>query len=140
VRWTSIAPIFGDVGTALPADDDEIFRAGKRAQVAADAKRFPGFRMVVQAGRAAIAFRNHRPLEGILLGIDIFRALRAERHTHALQNIQLQNPPDKFLHDDSLFALCPDVKDSRRTVRSQFPIFRVNWGLGNEAVISSLRR
>ena len=47
---------------AMPADHDQIFRAGQRAQVAGDAQRFARFRIHVQARRAAVALGDHRPL------------------------------------------------------------------------------
>jgi len=97
---------------AFPTDYDEIFGAGEGAEVAADAERFAGFGMIVEAGRAAIAFGNHGAFEGILLGVDVFRVLRAEGDAHALEHIQLKNPLDEFFHDDSLFGPGADVKDS----------------------------
>jgi len=47
---------------AMPADHDQIFRAGQRAQIAGDAQRLARFRIHVQARRAAVALGDHRPL------------------------------------------------------------------------------
>jgi len=77
---------------AMPANYDQIFRARKRAQVARDAKRFPGFRIHIQARRAAIPLRDHGPLERILLRINVFGVLRAEGQNHALPEIRQEQP------------------------------------------------
>jgi len=96
----------------FPANDDEIFRARQSAEIAANAKSFSGFGVIVQARRAAIALRDHGAFEGVLLGVDIFRVLGAKGDAHAFEHVQLENPFDEFFHADSLFAAGADVKDS----------------------------
>ena len=80
---------------AMPADDDQIFRAGQRAQVAGDAKRLARLRIHVQARRAAVPFRDHRALQRILLGIDILRILRPKSQNQSLPEIRQEQPLQK---------------------------------------------
>ena len=94
----------------MPANDDQIFRARERAQIARDAKRFSGFRIHVQARRAAVSLRDHGPLEGILLGINIFGVLRAEGQNHALPEIRQEQPLQDCVHGASLSVKVPIVK------------------------------
>ena len=54
----------------LPADHDQILRAGQRTQVAGDAEGLAGLRVVVEARGAAVALGDGRALEGVLLGIE----------------------------------------------------------------------
>src|SRR6266700_8314146 len=73
-----------------PSDDDKIFRARQRAQIAADTKRFAGFRIVIQARRAAVPLGDHGPLEGILFGDDLLRILHPEGDGKAFDEINLE--------------------------------------------------
>lgn len=90
--------IVGEVGEdlaasgviALPADDDEVFRAGQCAKIATDAKSFAGFGIVVEARRATIALGDHGPLERVLLGDDVLGILGAEGYRKAFQKIDLK--------------------------------------------------
>ncbi len=83
---------------ALPADDDEIFRAGQGAEIARYAKRFAGFGVDIEARGAAISLSHHRPLERILLGVNIFGSLVAEGHPHALGQVHKKKLPEQILH------------------------------------------
>jgi hypothetical protein len=78
---------------ALPAHDDQIFRAGQRAQIARYAKRFAGFRIDIQARGAAIAFGYHWALERILLGVNIFWRLITEGDPHAFEKVDQEKAP-----------------------------------------------
>jgi hypothetical protein len=73
-----------------PSDDDKIFRARQGAQIAANAKRFAGFRIVIETGRAAVPLGDHRPLEGILLGDDFLRILHPKGDGEAFDEINLE--------------------------------------------------
>jgi len=84
---------------AVPPDDDQIFRAGQSAEIAGDTKSFAGFRVHIQARRAAIPFRHHRALLRILLGINIFWILRAEGEEQTLPKIRQKQPTQKCIHD-----------------------------------------
>lgn len=80
---------------AMPADDDQIFRAGQRAQVTRNAQRLARFRIHVQARRASVSLRDHRALKRILLRIDVLRMLRPEGQDHALPEIRQEQPLQK---------------------------------------------
>jgi len=95
---------------AMPANHDQIFRARERAQIARDAKRFPGIRIHIQARRATITLRDHRPLERILLRINIFGVLRAEGQDHSLPEIREKQPLQDCVHGASLSVKVPIVK------------------------------
>jgi hypothetical protein len=77
---------------AMPADHDQIFWAGQRAQVARDTKCFASLRIHVQARRPAVPLRDHRPLQRILLGINILGVLRPESQAQALPEIRQKQP------------------------------------------------
>ena len=83
---------------ALPADHDQIFRAGQGAEIAGDAQRFAGLRIDVEARGAAIALGHHGPLERILLGVNILGILVAEGHPHALGQVHKKKLPEQILH------------------------------------------
>lgn len=80
---------------AMPADHDQIFRAGQRAQVARNAQRLARLRIHVQSRRAAVPLRNHRPLQRILLRIDVLRILRTKRQAQALPEIRQEQSLQK---------------------------------------------
>jgi hypothetical protein len=82
----------------MPADDDQIFRAREGAEIAGDAKRFTRLRIHVEARRAAITFGDHGPLEGILLGVNIFGGLITESDPHAFEQIDEKNAAQKIFH------------------------------------------
>jgi hypothetical protein len=75
--------------------------------------------MIVQPWSATIPLSNHRPLKGILLGVNVRGMLRAKRNAHAFQHVHLEKPRKQFLHVHSLFCQCPDVKDSWRKLATQ---------------------
>ena len=91
--------VVGELGQFLPprfrvADavhDDQLLGAGHRAEVAGDAKRFVGLGVFVEPRRAAIALRYPRPLQRILLGINLLRMLVAKRDAKALDQVPHQN-------------------------------------------------
>src|SRR5438445_1710883 len=90
---------------ALPANYNQVFRAGQRAKIARDAQRFAGFWTVIEPRRAAIALGNHRPLQRILLGVDVLWVLGAEGQQQALPEVHHEHPAKYFHHD--LFSLWP---------------------------------
>ena len=73
-----------------PTNDDEVFGARQGAQIAANAKSFAGFRIVIQARRAAVALGDHGPFKGILLGHNFLRILHPEGDGEALDEIDLE--------------------------------------------------
>ena len=83
---------------ALPSHHDEIFRASQRAQIAANAQRFAGLRIVIQTRRAAVALRHHRALERVLLGHNFLRILHPEGDGEALDKIDLKQALQEFPH------------------------------------------
>ena len=90
---------------ALPANYNQVFRAGQRTKIARDAQRFAGFWTVIEPRRTAIALGNHRPLQRILLGIDVLWILRAERQQQALPEVHHKHAAKYFHH--KLFSLWP---------------------------------
>src|SRR3990172_7952393 len=97
--------IVGKVGEHLaaalvvagPADDDQILRAGQRAEVAGDAEGFAGFGIVVEAGGAAVALGHHGPLLRVLLGVAGARALVAEGAPQAREQVNQEQPLECLL-------------------------------------------
>lgn len=83
---------------AMPADDDQIFRAGQGTEIAGDTKGFAGLRVHIQARRPAVPFRHHRALLRILLSINIFRVLRTEGQEQALPKIRQKQPTQECIH------------------------------------------
>ena len=73
-----------------PSDDNQVLRARQRAQITANAQRFAGFRIVIKAGRAAVALCHHRPLQRILLGDNFLRILHPKGDGEALDEIDLK--------------------------------------------------
>src|SRR6267142_587657 len=82
----------------LPAHHNQVLRACQCAQIAPDAQRLAGLRIVVQPWRAAIALRHHRPLQRILLGDNVLGILRPKSDCQALQKINLEQPLQEFPH------------------------------------------
>ena len=100
---------------ALPANDDQVLRAGQRTKIASNAQRLAGFRVDIEPGRAAIALGNHRSFQGILLGIDVLWVLRAEGEQQTLPEVHHKHPA-KYLYHSHL--VCgPGVGLSRRSGR-----------------------
>src|SRR3989338_3459401 len=97
--------IVGKVGEHLaaalvvagPADDDQVLRAGECAEVAGDAEGFAGLGIVVEAGGAAVALGHHGALLGVLLGVAGARALVAEGPPQARQEVNQEQPLERFL-------------------------------------------
>ena len=98
---------------ALPADDDQILGTSEGAKVAGYTQCFAGFRVDIEARRAAIALRNHRPLQRILLGIDVLWVLRAKGEQQAFPEIDHKHPA-KYL-DHSWLVCGSRVALSRRS-------------------------
>ena len=100
---------------ALPANDDQIFRAGQRTKIASNAQRLAGFWIDIEAGRAAIALRNHRPFQGILLSIDVLWVLRAKGEQQALPEVHHKHPAKYLYHSHLVCGPCVGL--SRRSGR-----------------------
>jgi len=89
------AQVVGEIRQLLAAgllvagagDYDQILRAGQRAQIAGDAHGLVGIGVDVKPRRAAIALGHLRPLQRILLGIDLLGILIAEGNFQSLQKI-----------------------------------------------------
>src|SRR6266849_2932594 len=65
---------------ALAGYNNQIFRAGHRAQVAGNAESLVGIGVDVQPRRASVPLGYLRPLQRILLGVDFLGMLISERH------------------------------------------------------------
>src|SRR6202451_2585734 len=86
------AQVVGKVGEFLAAgllvacarDHDEVLRTGERAQIAGNAHGLVGIGIHIQPRRAAIALGYLRPLQRILLGINLPWILVAKRDLQAL--------------------------------------------------------
>jgi hypothetical protein len=83
---------------ALPADDNQIFRAGQRAKIACNAQSFACFWIDIEPRRAAIPLRDHGPLQRILLRINVFGILRTEGQQQALPEIDHKHAANYFHH------------------------------------------
>src|SRR5215471_12476593 len=59
---------------------NQVFRAGQRAKIAGDAKRFIGVGIDIESWRTPIAFGYFGPLRRILLSVDVFGTLIPERN------------------------------------------------------------
>jgi hypothetical protein len=88
---------------ALPAHYDQVLRASQSAQIAANTERFACLRIIVQARRATVPLRHHRPFQRILLGNNILGILRPKGDREALQKIHLKQSLKEFPHALSLF-------------------------------------
>jgi hypothetical protein len=83
---------------AQPADDDQIFRASQRAEIAGNAERFASFGIDVQTRRAAIAFGDHRAFLRILLGVDVPGRLVSKGQPHAFEEVYKEDAAQEFVH------------------------------------------
>ena len=68
------------------------------AQVASDTHGLAAIRIHVQARRSAVALSHLRPLQGILLGVDLFRILVPEGYGQSLKQIY-QEDAAKYVGD-----------------------------------------
>src|SRR6266853_252538 len=65
---------------ALAGNNNQVFRAGHRTQVAGNAESLVRIRVNVQPRRAPVPLGYLRPLQGILLSINFLGMLISERH------------------------------------------------------------
>src|SRR5438094_10409752 len=70
---------------ALPAHDNQVFRARQRAQIAANTERLARLRVIVEPRRDAIPLRHHRPFKRILLRLNILGMLGPQSVLEVLQ-------------------------------------------------------
>jgi hypothetical protein len=109
------AQVVGEVGQFLAAGllvararyHDQIFRASQRAQVTGDTHGLVGIGINIQPRRAPVPLRHLRPLQGILLGIDLLGILVAERDLQPLKQVDQKNFAEQALHshDDASISL-----------------------------------
>jgi hypothetical protein len=100
------AEIVGKIGELLAAgllvaragDDDQIFRAGQRTQIAGNAHGLIGVWIDVEPGRAAVTLGHLRPFHGILLGVDFLGILVAERDLQSLKKVDEKNLAEQAGH------------------------------------------
>ena len=82
---------------AFTAYDDEVLRAGKRAQIASNAQSLIAVRVVVQTRSAAISLGYLRALQWILFSVSLPRILVAEGTIHTRKEIEKQQTPEECL-------------------------------------------
>jgi hypothetical protein len=86
---------------ALTANDDQVFRARDRAQIARDAESFAGFRVDVETGRATITLGHVRTFGGILLCIQRAGSLASEGDREASEQVKEWRASNFIPHDDA---------------------------------------
>jgi hypothetical protein len=100
------AQVVGEVGEFLAAgvlvagagNHNQILRTRQRAQVAGNAHGLVRVGVNVQARRSAVALGHLRPLQRILLGIDLLGILVPERDLQSLQQINEEDFAQKTRH------------------------------------------
>ena len=78
---------------ALAGNNNQIFRAGHRAQVAGNAESLVGIRIDVQPRRSSVSLGYLRPLQRILLSINFLGMLISERHAKSLDQVDQKHLP-----------------------------------------------
>src|SRR5260370_23727647 len=80
---------------ALAGNNDQVFRAGHRAQVGGNRESLVGIGVDVQPRRASVALGYLRPLQRILLGVDFLGMLISERHAKSLHQVHQKHLPQE---------------------------------------------
>ena len=108
IGWTGIfaestehaaAEIVGEIGEflaagfliALARNDNEVLGTCERAKVTGNAEGLVGIGIDVEPRRAAVALGDLGPLQRILLGVDFFRILVAERDAESFDQVDQEH-------------------------------------------------
>ncbi len=106
------AQVIGKIGeffssrllVARAGNHDQILRACQRTEIAGNAHGFVGIGVDVQARRTPVSFGNLRPFQRVLLGIDLFWILIAERDLQSLEKVDKKNLSQKRGHPHTRVA------------------------------------
>jgi hypothetical protein len=92
---------------AFTGNNDEVFGTSHRAQITGNAERLVGIRIDVQPRRAPVTFSNLWTLERILLGVDLFGILIAERYAESLNQVYQEHLPQNVVDSHYLARITP---------------------------------
>src|SRR5208337_2965527 len=92
-----------------PSHHDQVFRTSQRAEVAGDAECLAGFRVVVQARGAPVAFRDHGALQRILFSAGGAGALVGKRQPQALNEVNQEDATNKISQSHRRYPPNPAV-------------------------------